>query len=118
MCTVALAVVSQKFASVSGLSALLLGTGRRVIAEMTKNDCNWGTGLDVGHADANRPPHWRGTNILGWALMAAREQMRQPQAGASASGAPPLAAAPLPDRSEELLPGSSTTISVRGLPPL
>ena len=79
VCEVASAVVLQKFASVPGLSALLLSTGGCVIAEMTRNDRNWGTGLDVGHADASRPAQWRGTNILGWALMEARTTLRDRQ---------------------------------------
>merc|ERR1719213_1461495 len=55
---------------------MLLKTGNQLIAEMTRNDANWGTGLDVGHADANSPGRWRGTNILGWSLMMARESLR------------------------------------------
>mmetsp|Transcript_56273 Transcript_56273/g.129202 ORF Transcript_56273/g.129202 Transcript_56273/m.129202 type:complete len:308 (-) Transcript_56273:249-1172(-) len=87
VCELALAVVYQKFASVPGLAPVLLGTGDRVIAESTKNDRNWGTGIDVGHADASRPARWRGTNILGWSLMVARAQLREDMRKAtSASG--------------------------------
>jgi ribA/ribD-fused uncharacterized protein len=83
VCDVARAVCAQKFAAVQGLRETLLGTGERLIAEMTRNDRNWGTGLDVGHADAARPWRWPGTNILGWALMEARTALRQgPQGGA------------------------------------
>merc|ERR1719282_8601 len=73
VCTVAREVVLQKFRAVPGLDALLLGTGQAVIAEMTRNDANWGTGVDIGRA--RNPSQWRGTNILGWALMAARAQL-------------------------------------------
>ena len=76
VCDVARAVCTQKFAAVAGLRETLLGTGERLIAEMTRNDRNWGTGLDVGHADAGRPERWPGTNILGWALMEARTTLR------------------------------------------
>merc|ERR1712224_1034922 len=76
VCEVAREVVYQKFAHVPHLADRLLKTGDSVIAEMTRNDCNWGTGLDVGHIDASRPQNWRGTNILGWALMVARAQIR------------------------------------------
>lgn len=81
VCEIAVAVVSQKFAEVPGLADVLLSTGDRVIAEMTRNDANWGTGHDVGHADGSRPARWRGTNILGWALMETRNMLRATRNG-------------------------------------
>ena len=42
--------------------------GDAVIAEMTRNDCNWGTGLDVGHIDGSRPHNWKKSedpNLMG-----------------------------------------------------
>ena len=36
-----------------------------------------GTGIDVGNVAENRPGQWRGTNILGWALIVTRERLRQ-----------------------------------------
>lgn len=94
VCDVAVAVVHQKFQGVPSLAPALLSTGNRVIAEMTRNDTNWGTGLDVGHADASRPRNWRGTNILGWALMVARARLCHEAHGHAATAAP--AAAPEP----------------------
>ena len=73
---VAIAVVSQKFASDPALWKVLDATGDRVLAEMTKNDSFWGTGIDRSHADAQTPSAWPGTNILGYALMVARERLR------------------------------------------
>ena len=83
-CEVARAVCVQKALGVPELHARLLETGDRVIAEMTRNDCNWGTGLDIGHKDASMPSRWPGPNILGWALMQARAEMA---AAAGSSGA-------------------------------
>ena len=90
----------QKFRSVAGLDEMLLATGNRIIALMDSNDRIWGTGLDPGHADASRPERWRGTNLLGWALIEARATIRadrdasmselpargKPAAGVSAGG--------------------------------
>jgi len=99
VCSVALAAVGQKFAAFPHLATLLLGTGNHVIAEMAPRDANWGTGLDIGHSDASRPERWRGTNVLGWALIVTRTRLRdapqtQPAAAAtSASDAAALAEA-------------------------
>ena len=87
VCDVARSVCVQKFAAVAGLREVLLDTGERLIAEMTRNDRNWGTGLDVGHADACKPWRWPGTNILGWALMEARAALREDPAGKKPPGA-------------------------------
>ena len=38
-------------------------------------DQNWGTGVDMGCGGGSDPSRWRGTNILGWALMVARAQL-------------------------------------------
>lgn len=77
VCDVALEIVLQKFRAVPGLAEVLLSTGERVIAEMTRNDRNWGTGIDIGRNAVCIPAHWQGTNILGWALMVARTNLRK-----------------------------------------
>ena len=101
---VAIAVVSQKFASDPALWKVLDATGDRVLAEMTKNDSFWGTGIDRSHADAQTPSAWRGTNILGYALMVARERLparRAWAAAAPASSAPASAASDDEDDDED-----------------
>jgi predicted NAD-dependent protein-ADP-ribosyltransferase YbiA (DUF1768 family) len=55
VCEVAREVITQKFSSVPDLAPILLSTAGRLIAEMTKNDCNWATGLDLGHEFASIP---------------------------------------------------------------
>jgi ribA/ribD-fused uncharacterized protein len=54
----------------------LVGTGDRVLVEASPRDRIWGIGLAADHEDATRPERWRGENLLGFALMAAREQLR------------------------------------------
>uniref|UniRef100_A0A6V2S337 NADAR domain-containing protein n=2 Tax=Emiliania huxleyi TaxID=2903 RepID=A0A6V2S337_EMIHU len=73
VCTVAHAIVLAKARGVPHFRAALLQTGRALIAEATSNDRHWGIGLDEGHASVQTPALWRGSNILGWALMEARE---------------------------------------------
>ena len=82
MLTVAKQAVYQKFKSDPFLKEILLSTGSKIIAETTKNDKIWGTGFNIGDSDASRPWAWvskGSTNILGFALMWAREMLRLEQ---------------------------------------
>merc|ERR1712094_94494 len=45
----------------------------------------WGIGLDVGDPRVQRQDQWLGRNVLGTALMHAREQLRGDGGGASSS---------------------------------
>ena len=64
---VAIAVVSQKFASDPALGQVLLATGNAVLAEAAPRDAIWGIGLDVGSPDVAVPARWRGQRVLiGW----------------------------------------------------
>lgn len=64
-----------KFTSSELLSSYLLGTAPAVLVEASPVDAVWGTGLATDHPDARVPSRWPGTNRLGFALMAAREQI-------------------------------------------
>lgn len=75
-CSVAYEVVYQKFLNVDSLKWVLLSTEDWVIAEATSNDANWGIGLDIGDERVHNPAQWKGTNLLGWALMEARKALR------------------------------------------
>lgn len=66
----------HKFASDPALRAFLLGTGGRVLVEASPVDRVWGIGLAADDARATDPERWRGPNLLGFALMAARERLR------------------------------------------
>ena len=73
---IAIEVCYQKFSKVDGLKAELLATGNSLIAETTKGDKNWGNGIDLKDYEKSKSPWlWEGANILGWALMVARERI-------------------------------------------
>ena len=76
ICHVAREVCWQKFSQVPRLTDVLLGTGDRVIAEATRRDQIWGIGLDMKERGVGVPAAWRGTNVLGWALMQVRGRLR------------------------------------------
>ncbi len=66
----------HKFASDAGLRAFLLGTGTRVLVEASPMDRVWGIGLAADDEAAMDPQRWRGPNLLGFALMEARERLQ------------------------------------------
>lgn len=61
-----------KFGQHAGLRDYLLATGERVLVEASPQDRIWGIGLSAGDSRAADPATWRGLNLLGFALMAAR----------------------------------------------
>jgi ribA/ribD-fused uncharacterized protein len=66
----------HKFASDPALREFLLNTGRRVLVEASPVDRVWGIGLAADDPAAEDPQRWRGPNLLGFALMEARERLR------------------------------------------
>ncbi|WP_171990917.1 NADAR family protein [Streptomyces sp. JHA26] len=66
----------HKFSSDPALRAFLLGTGERVLVEASPVDRVWGIGLTADDEAATDPERWRGANLLGFALMVARERLR------------------------------------------
>jgi ribA/ribD-fused uncharacterized protein len=78
----------HKFAAHADLREFLLGTGERsemgvppaegwgrVLVEASPLDRVWGIGLAADDERAADPERWRGPNLLGFALMAARERL-------------------------------------------
>lgn len=65
-----------KFSQNKALGALLLGTGQQVLVEASPVDAIWGIGLAATDAAAQDPRTWKGLNLLGYALMAARDELR------------------------------------------
>ncbi|MEU5403071.1 NADAR family protein [Streptomyces sp. NPDC005963] len=67
----------HKFGLLPELRAFLLATGDRVLVEASPRDRIWGIGLTAGDERAADPSRWRGLNLLGFALMEAREELRR-----------------------------------------
>ncbi|QES44140.1 DUF1768 domain-containing protein [Streptomyces venezuelae] len=66
---------THKFASDPALRDFLVATGQRVLVEASPLDRIWGIGLAADDPRAEAPEKWRGPNLLGFALMEARERV-------------------------------------------
>jgi hypothetical protein len=64
-----------KFGQHAELRDFLLGTGDRVLVEASPRDRVWGIGLGASNERAADPGSWRGLNLLGFALMEARDRL-------------------------------------------
>jgi ribA/ribD-fused uncharacterized protein len=64
-----------KFDADPALRDYLLGTGERVLVEASPLDRIWGIGLRGDDERARTPSTWRGLNLLGFALMTARDEL-------------------------------------------
>jgi len=64
-----------KFAQNTDLGAFLGSTANRVLVEASPQDRIWGIGLEASDARAADPEAWLGENLLGFALMEARERL-------------------------------------------
>jgi ribA/ribD-fused uncharacterized protein len=65
-----------KFGQNAQLGAFLQRTGERVLVEASPRDTIWGIGMGASNPKARNPALWRGRNLLGFALMEAREALR------------------------------------------
>lgn len=65
-----------KFGQNPDLRDYLLDTGDRVLVEASPRDRVWGIGMAASDELATDPASWRGLNLLGFALMEARHQLR------------------------------------------
>ncbi|WP_225838627.1 NADAR family protein [Streptomyces sp. NK08204] len=65
----------HKFAAHDALREFLLATGERVLVEASPVDRVWGIGLAADDEAASDPERWKGPNLLGFALMEARERL-------------------------------------------
>ena len=65
-----------KFGQNPALKAYLLATGDKVLVEASPMDRIWGIGMAASDPRAGTPEEWQGTNLLGFALMAARAELK------------------------------------------
>lgn len=73
-----------KFGQHPALRSFLINTGDTVLVEASPTDRVWGIGLAATDERASNPREWNGLNLLGFALMQARETLaRQFTQGAS-----------------------------------
>lgn len=66
-----------KFGQNEELKQYLLSTGDRILVEATPYDRIWGIGMYESSSDAIVPAKWRGSNLLGFALMRVRDALRE-----------------------------------------
>lgn len=66
----------HKFSQNRDLKTFLLNTKDRVLVEASPVDPIWGIGMASDHTDALNPEKWRGLNLLGFALMEVRDELK------------------------------------------
>lgn len=66
-----------KFSQNRDLRDFLLSTGDKVLAEASLYDAIWGIRLSTDSPDAQNPHKWQGENLLGFALMEVRDELRR-----------------------------------------
>ena len=67
----------EKFRQNDELKKMLLATGDHVLAECAVSDKIWGIGLRMGDDKQHDMENWTGRNLLGFALMCVREELRK-----------------------------------------
>lgn len=73
---VAVEAVLQKFSQIPIFQKVLMSTQDAIICEATRSDQIWGIGVNVKDPAAHQPRRWKGTNLLGYALMLTRQRLR------------------------------------------
>ena len=66
----------HKFSQHPELKEFLLNTKNRVLVEASPRDRIWGIGMGTSNEKAENPLLWRGKNLLGFALMEVRDELK------------------------------------------
>ncbi|MDR1986223.1 MAG: NADAR family protein [Treponema sp.] len=66
-----------KFTQNKEMMRLLVSTEHKVLVEASPVDTIWGVGLAKDDKKINDPNHWKGENLLGFALMEVREEIKK-----------------------------------------
>lgn len=66
----------HKFGQNKDLKEFLLNTNSRILVEASPVDPIWGIGMAADHKEVNNPEKWQGLNLLGFALMEVRDELR------------------------------------------
>lgn len=66
-----------KFTQNKPMRDFLLSTGDKILVEASPLDTIWGIGLSENDPKALHPSTWRGSNLLGFALMEVRDELRR-----------------------------------------
>lgn len=67
----------HKFSQNKDLQTFLINTKERILVEASPVDPIWGIGMAVEHKDINNHEKWKGLNLLGFALMEVRDELRE-----------------------------------------
>jgi ribA/ribD-fused uncharacterized protein len=65
----------HKFSQHQDLKKFLLSTYQRILVEASPVDSIWGIGMAADEAGIENPYHWKGDNLLGFALMEVRDEL-------------------------------------------
>jgi ribA/ribD-fused uncharacterized protein len=66
-----------KFTQNRTMMEILVSTENKILVEASPLDKIWGIGLSENNKDIYNPNYWKGKNLLGFALMEVREEMRK-----------------------------------------
>ncbi|MDF1548474.1 MAG: NADAR family protein, partial [Bacteroidales bacterium] len=66
-----------KFSQNVDLKEFILSTGDKILVEASPVDPIWGIGLVKDNPNAAHPENWKGTNLLGFALMEVRDELKE-----------------------------------------
>jgi len=66
----------HKFAQNKEMREMLLSTDNKILVEASPLDTIWGIGYSFENPNSANPKHWRGLNLLGFALMEVRDEIK------------------------------------------